>query len=475
MKINIKNYQIKYQNLLIIFIILINTLIFCALSIIRHRNYFSQGNDLGLYEQIIWQYSNGELAFSSFTNLLDIADRFRPIILFFAPIYKIFPFTQTLLILQSFLISLTILPIFLLCKHITKSVFFSVSVSIAFLAYVGTQSLQMNDFHELCALPFLLACVFYFLENRKWKAYWFFLTLSIMVREYIGFLAIGIAPYVFIKTKNNKQALATAIFGFLWSTVAIFLTMPFLGQTAYQNFLGNKQSFLADIWQLTIHPLNTIQKLFFPLEKSRTILVSFASFGFLPLFFFPMIFPVGMQFLLRFLDAAHPYRWTYYFQYSADLAAMLAISSIYSAKIISKTFKFKKCYIYLGTWLIMTVLISQIIIPTPIKLLLKKDYFETKDYIKINNEMLSLIPQNASVSTQNNLASHLAKRKKLYLLPIVKDAEYIAVDFRPNQDPYNFFGEKPEKIQTLINNLVYSQKKYKIFYKKQNSLLLIKK
>jgi uncharacterized membrane protein len=459
---------------MIFFIILINTAIFSILSITRHYHYFSQGNDLALYEQIIWQYSHGQLAFSSFTNLLDIADRFRPIIFFFVIPYKFLPFTETLLITQAFLISLTTLPLFLLCRKITHSLFLSACISISFLAFIGTQSLQMNDFHELCALPFLLACLFYFLELRNWRRYWIFLILSIMVREYVGFLAIGIAVYVFLFTKNKKQALFTAIFGFAWSTSAILIIMPMLGQTAYQNFLGNNTSFSSEIIQLFLHPVNTFSKMFFPIVKLKTIFVSFASFGFFPILYPPMLFPAGVQLAQRFLDEAHPYRWTYFFQYSADLAAMLSVSTIYAAKFVSGKLKTnKKIYSYLGLWIFASVLISQAILPVPIKLLFKKAYYENKQYLSINNEMLSMIPEGSPVSTQNSLASHLAKRKKLYLLPKVLDAKYIAVDFRPNQDLYNFFGVPPAKIKKQIDKLVAS-KKYRVIYKKQDALLLIK-
>ncbi len=448
-------------------IVLTNTVIFSLLSIMRHKNYFSQGNDLALYEQIIWQYSQGKLAFSSFTNLLDIADRFRPIMFFFVLPYKLLSFTETLLIMQAFLISLTTLPIFLLCRKKTRSIFLSTCVSISFLAFIGTQSLQMNDFHELCVLPFLIACTFYFIELRNWKAYWFFLTLSMMVREYIGFLGVGIAAYVHLVAKNKKQAITTAIFGFAWSAIAIFIIMPSLGQTAYQNFS-------SDLFQLLLNPFNTVYKMFFPFTKLKTIFVSFASFGFLPIFYPPILIPAGVQLAQRFMDEAHPYRWTYFFQYSADLSAMLAIASIYSIKhIATKLHLNKNRYLFFGIWLCITILISQAILPVPIKLLFKKDYFEEKQFARINNEMLAMIPKESSVSTQNNLASHLAKRKKLYLLPTIKDAKYIAVDLRPSQDLYNFFGADPSRIKKLINNLL-SSKKYRIIYTKQDSFLLLK-
>jgi uncharacterized membrane protein len=470
-----KKIIINWKIVLIIgSIILINTLIFSVLSITRHYHYFSQGNDLALYEQIIWQYSHGQLAFSSLTNLLDIADRFRPIIFFFVIPYKFLPFTETLLIAQAFLISLTTLPLFLLCRKVTRSLFLSTCVSVSFLAFIGTQSLQMNDFHELCALPFLLACTFYFLEIRNWKGYWIFLILSIMVREYIGFLSIGIAIYVFISSKNKKNALLTAVFGFTWSACAILIVMPALGQTAYQNFLGNNASFSSEILQLILHPWSTFSKMFIPFVKLKTIFVSFASFGFLPILYPPMFFPAGIQLAERFLDEAHPYRWTYFFQYSADLAAMLSVSTIYAAKFVSNKLKtYKKIYSYLGLWIFASVLISQAILPVPIKLLFKKVYYEKKQYVEVNNKMLSMIPEGFSVSTQNSLASHLAKRKKLYLLPKVLDAKYIAVDFRPNQDLYNFFGVPPAKIKKQIDKLVAS-KKYRGIYKKQEALLLIK-
>src|SRR3990167_7127696 len=82
------------------FICLLYAISFSVLAIIRHRHFFSQGWDLGLYDQIIWQYSQGKLAVSSFTNLIDLADRFRPILLLIVPVYRLFPHPETILIIQ---------------------------------------------------------------------------------------------------------------------------------------------------------------------------------------------------------------------------------------------------------------------------------------------------------------------------------------------------------------------------------------
>jgi uncharacterized membrane protein len=467
---------LKKDITLLVGLIVIYTAIFGTLAVVRHYRFESQGWDLGFYEQIIWKYAQGEIARSSISGTLDLADRFRPLMLLFVIPYALLPKTETLLISQTLVIALTCLPLFYLSKKITKHRNFSFTICLAFLFFVGTQSLLLNDFHEVCLLPLALTSLFYFLETNKFRAAFLMLILTLMIREYVGFLVASIGVYTLLTHKSRKFAVLMILVGAVWSMVIIQVVMPALGQSMYNGFLGDQAALTTELLKLITHPIYTAGLFLTPATKLKTIFVSFAAFGFLPVLYPPLLIPITMQFAQRFLDLAHPYRWTLYFQYSADLAGLMAIGAIYGSKQLLRriytppnVFYTRIAYLLLGI-----IVIEQLSMSVPIKLLAQRDYFAIAVYMKNNEALLGLIPPTASVTTQNSLAAHLSRRDKLFLLPQIKDADYIMFDLHPAQSAYNFFGKTSEEMHDLMNQLITSNQ-YLLLSQQGDSFLLKRK
>ena len=465
--------MMKRENLILVGIILVYVFIFSSLAIIRHDHFNSQGWDLGFYEQIIWKYSRGQIARSSISGNLDLADRFRPLMILFVIPYILRPQSSTLLISQTAAIALTSFPLFYLARNLTTNRLFSFTVILAFLFFVGTQSLQLNDFHEVALFPLALAGLFYFLESKRYRAFSITVLLTLMIREYVGFLIAAIGLYMLLTHKPRKLSLITAGAGIAWSLIVIQFIMPKLGQTGYSGFLGDNASLVTELSKLIFHPFYTLSLFISPFTKVKTILISLASFGFLPLFYPPLLIPVIVQFSQRFFDLVHPYRWTVYYQYSADLAALLAIGTILASKHLVNRVPAKNIYTYITLLLIASVAIEQLLLPVPLKLLVKEEYFRSEAYIDNNQLLIKKIPQTASVATQNNLASHLSRRDQLYILPEIKKAEYILMDLHSGQSKYNFMGETPEKMTDLMNKLL-TNNRYILLAQKGDAYLLRK-
>ena len=92
-----------------------------------------------------------------------------------------------------------------------------------------------------------------------------------------------------------------------------------------------------------------------------------------------------------------------------------------------------------------------------------------------NFHVISKVPNNAYVLTQNNLAPHLANREKLYYFPKnIDQADYILLDMRPGQLIINHWLSGEEKdINTQINQLINNQTFY-VYYRSGDAILLKK-
>lgn len=467
--------KIKPKNLLAVLIV-VYCLIFINLAFLRHNHFFSQGWDLGMYDQIVWKYSQGQLAYSTYTEKYDLADRFRPILFFIIPIYKLFPDARTLLFIQVIVISLAAIPLYLLSRLKTKNDYFALAVSTSYLFFVGVQAIMLDDFHELAFLPVFLAWLFYFLETKNQKGYWLAFLGALFVREYVGFYLAVIGFYILITRQGFVLAVRSILLGLGWSSLAIFFIMPNLGQKAYGGFLQNQQSFKDELLYLITNPLFTLSNLIWPLVKLKTAITSLILYLFIPLFYPPLFLLVIFQLASRFLDLSHPYRWTLYYHYSGELAVFLAVGTIFGAirikELVPNIFK-KHVFLFLAVCLFLATIFEQIFMTVPLKLLVNKDFYQTPPFIQNVNSVLKLIPNSASVATQNNLAAHLSRRNNIYLLPRVNGAEYILVDLRPHQDNFNFFGFLPEEVKPFIDNLI-AEKKYELVIKKEEVYLLKK-
>src|SRR6185312_16475747 len=104
-----------WQSIILLCIILIYTIIFSTLSIARHDAFFS-GFDLGNMDQTIWQTLHSY--FFSLTGQNGIVSRFSIhadiILILLTPLYYIWDNVRLLLIVQSLLLALGSIPVFLL-------------------------------------------------------------------------------------------------------------------------------------------------------------------------------------------------------------------------------------------------------------------------------------------------------------------------------------------------------------------------
>ncbi len=464
------SWGVKIDFWAIVIIFLVYAFLYSLLSVVRHDHFQSQGIDFSIYDQVLWLNSHFYRPFSTITNLLDFADRFRPIMI---PLSMIYWFTQNeraLLIFQSVIMTATVFPIWLLARKLLPKAL-AIVIAFLYLNYVGVQSIIVSDFHEMSLLPFFMAFLFYFLEKEKWRSFFITLIICLSVREHVGFLLATMGIYIYLAKKRMKFALATILISILWSVIVIKVIMPFFGRTNYYE-LSTHTTLSGAIFNYIIHPNLAVENYFVPIVKTQTLFWSFSSFAFVPLLYLPLLPMITFQFASRFLDPLHPIRWTLYYQYSAELAVLLSVSTIYSLKnILDKLKGYKYTLQMLIIILILSQIITNIILASPLKNLLKKQFYLKEPWMYDTNKIISLVPSNSSVAAQNNLLPHLSHRKNVYILPNTEEAEYIVVDLHPGQNNWNFYSGNLASATLQFKQLILS-KNYTIVGSSENAYLI---
>ena len=453
---DIEFLKVKIDFWFIVFLFITFAVLYSVLAIIRHDHFQSQGIDFSIYDQALWLYSQFEKPHSTITNLLDLADRFRPVMIPLSLFYFFTDNERVILLLQAVFLSASVFPIWLIARQNLPRIM-AVVVSLIYLDFIGIQSASVYDFHEMSMLPLFLAWLFYFLIKRRWNFYFLFLFLSLSVREHVGFLLSTFGIYIFLIKRDVQIAAMTVIISLFWSISAIRMVMPALGQEGYESFLREGDTLETATLEYLSNPHLSIKNFFFPLQKTQTLFWSLFSFGLIPVIYLPLLVSIIFQFASRFLDQMHPIRWTLFYHYSVELAVMLAVTTIFGTKLILTKFRqISNIKIALILLLLSSHIATNVILDSPLKILLKPQFYRDETWMNDIRLVLDYVPENASVASQNNLLPHLSHRKGVYLLPSINNSDFIVVDLHSGQNDWNFYIENLESTKALVKNLVAS-------------------
>jgi len=464
---------VKIDFWIIVFIFILFSTLYSLLAIIRHNHFQSQGIDFSIYDQALWLYSKFEYPFSTITNLPDLADRFRPIMLLLSTLYWFTENERILLLFQATILSSAVFPIWLIARRCLPRIL-AIVIAFLYIDFIGIQATAVYDFHEMSLLPFLLAWLFYFLQKERWICYFFFLFLGLAVREHVGFLLSTLGIYIWLVKRSWKMAFATVVISFTWSILAIKIFMPALGQNDYSSFVQENESLESALIGYLTNPQSIVSNFFLPILKTQTLIWSLVSFGLVPIIYMPLMPASLFQFATRFLDQLHPVRWTLFFHYSAELAVVLAVATIFGCVIILQKFRSIKYIALILAMLLMFAHIgTNLLLDSPLKNLLKPQFYKHQSWMDNTRLVLAQVPKNTSVASQNNLLPHLSHRKEVYLLPNVNNAEYVIVDLHPGQNAWDFYNQGLEGTKSILVQLVKSNS-YKVVVSSGDVYLLKK-
>src|SRR3990170_1585535 len=171
------------KSFLIWFLIFFFGVLYSIYGVVRHFRTESYIFDLGYYDQLIWLASIGKPLFSSIIWSHAWNDHFSPTIFLLTPLYWMGGGAKTLIIFQAFFVCLGAYPIYLLSIKKTGNNLFSLTLAFTYLLFYGIQNALAFDFHPVTLGATLLAFLFWFYEQKKFKLFWIFLVIFIGLQE----------------------------------------------------------------------------------------------------------------------------------------------------------------------------------------------------------------------------------------------------------------------------------------------------
>jgi len=463
--------------LIVVFMVCLYTAVFSHFTVLKHFIFKTYAWDLGIFNQALWTtikyhklfYCTPEIFINPSGSFL--GTHFSPILFIILPVYNLYPSPEILLILQSFILALGALPLYKFSLHVLDSRMMSIVFVLLYLLYPPLHGVNWFDFHVQAFLPLFFLSSMYFLEKKNWKMYFLFMVLSLSCEEHVAFIVAFIGLFIILKSRKQlNEALraknfrdhvflipvATVLLAVIWYLMTLWIRDAFFPvnpafisafkASAYWSILGVQDPVLIPFY-IILYPQRAISALQYEfLTKIGYLLILFGPLALLSFNKAEYLLPTLPWFVYSLFSNYQPY-YVIYNQYPAYVIAFVFISALHS-------FAHKFSFYARARGLLMILLFSIVayFIASPTSGLVNQFYDmgigPSSQHELFIHKILSYVPVNASILTQNNIFPHVSSRINAYAVPVdvlwsanpsecekfvsnlLFDVEYVLVDIK---------------------------------------------
>lgn len=255
-------------------------LLYATVAVRRHQLLRTTGYDLGIFEQAVRAYAELRAPVVPLRGpgFHLLGDHFHPLLAALAPLYRLWPSPLCLLVAQSALLALAVVPLARWARRALGARAAHVVAAGYGLSW-GIASAAAFDFHEVALAVPLLAFALEALGRRRWGAAVAWSAPLLLVKEDLGLTLAAVGIYIAVKGPR-RLGIATAAAGVVGSLVEIKLLLPAFnpgGAYAHGGHLSDGHGSLLST--LAHAPLDALR----PDIKAMTLILVFAPSALLAL------------------------------------------------------------------------------------------------------------------------------------------------------------------------------------------------
>ncbi|MGW6565480.1 DUF2079 domain-containing protein [Streptomyces sp. NPDC054975] len=381
-------------------------LLYATVAVRRHQLLRTTGYDLGIFEQAVRAYAELRAPVVPLRgpgfNLL--GDHFHPLLAALAPLYRLWPSPLCLLVAQSALLALAVVPLARWARRVLGARA-AHAVAAGYGLSWGIASAAAFDFHEVALAVPLLAFSLEALAHRRWRAAVAWAAPLLLVKEDLGLTLAAVGVYVAVKGPR-RLGIATAALGTLGSLIEIKLLLPAFnpgGDYAHGGHLADGHGSLLST--LAHAPLDALR----PDVKAMLLILVFAPSALLALR--SPLAMIAVPTLGWRLVSDNPFHWGTAYHYSAVLMPVVLAGLI---DVLGREKSARNVRASLVTVLAVTV----VMLPSfPLAQLAQRSTWRTTPHIEAARELLARVPDGATVAASNRLAPQLTSRCEVMIFP----------------------------------------------------------
>ena len=386
--------------------------LYCCLSVRRQQQMLSTGFDLGIFEQGIRAYAHGHAPVSLLKgpgfDLL--GDHFHPLLVLFAPFYRLFPSPMTLLVGQAALTALAIVPL-TGWAHRVRGPWIAAWTGLGYGASWGIAALIGFDFHEVCmALP-LLAFALAAAGQQRWRAAALWGLPLLLVKEDLGLTLAALGGYIACKGPRRLGLTLVAV-GVLGTALEMLVILPSFNPHGSFDYWNEITSGGTAASAPARTPLQTVLHTFWPFKKYVTVLMLLVPTGFLALRS-PLVLLALPTLAWRFVSV-NPQYWGTGFHYDAVPVVIVFAAAVDALdKHRAGPLRGRR----LAALCAVGVLATAFYLPRyPLAGVFQPHTWTTTPRVRAATLLLERIPDGATVATTDRLAPQLTDRAEVSLL-----------------------------------------------------------
>jgi uncharacterized membrane protein len=309
---------------------------YAVYALVRFWAFRTSSYDLVIFDQAVRSYSRFHAPVAIVKGIHNgfgphfsvLGDHFSPILALLAPLYWIHDAPLTLLLAQSVLLALAIIPLWAFARRRLGAWQAYCVAGVYALAWPVAETVAF-DFHETAFTPVLSMLM---LERhdagRRWQCAAAAGAL-LLVKEDMGLLVAGFGIYLLTRRGERRRAAVFVVAGLAWTWLAARVLIPASGGSA--NYYWAYDALGRDVPHAAAHALThpgtTLRLLVTPQVKATTMLWLVA-----PALLLPLASPITLSVLPllaeRMLSSRFGHWWEPKYHYNVALIALLVAAGV---------------------------------------------------------------------------------------------------------------------------------------------------
>jgi uncharacterized membrane protein len=434
--------------------------LYAAYSLTRFWAFHTTTYDLVIFDQAVRSYSHLHLpiaivkgvhnGFGPHFNVL--GDHFSPILALLAPLYWVHDGPQTLLVAQSALLALAIVPLWAYTRRrLGVRAAYCVSCVYA-LAWPVAETLAF-DFHEMAFVPVLSMLMLERHEaGRRWQCAATAGAL-LLVKEDMGLLVAGFGLYLLTRPGERRQAALFVGTGLVWTVLASRVFIPAFGGDAdyYWAYDGLGRDVPHAAVNALTHPWRALKLAITPQVKATTMLWLVA-----PLLLLPLASPITLAVLPllaeRMLSSRFGHWWEPRFHYNVALVALLVAAGVDGASRLARLLPERTRAD--RVWPVAALAVTLAIVPHfALKRSFEPGFYRRDARARSAAAVLSAVPSGVLVEAPNTLGPQLTARARVLLLDDrPRWAPWVVADTANATFPFASLDDQRARVSLLLRS-----------------------
>lgn len=371
----------------------------------------------------------------------------------FVPIFKLFPYAETLLVLQAIFAMGGVVPLILILKERNFKGLSMLFFSFAYVCSISFIAPCFYDFHENAFLPTLLMWVLWAVDTKRYIPFYIFSALVCIVKEDAPLFIICIGLYLFFEQKkDSRRRFHGLLVAVLSAIYMLFITSWLIENGDGTNMTNWRFGHLMlessdGMVDVLINALRNPGFLFSTLTTEATL--PFLVQVMMPLLFMPFFTKKIHRFLLMLpfvitnlvVGAHYSYAGQIGYQYIFGPATLLVFMAVINVDDMSaKTRRNLPVLIFASSFIFFSGLETY-------NTYYYETYRDNKAYYDNSENILQSIPEDTVIGGESVFIAHLCDRKEVYIFDkddlnadktaVLEPDKYDFLVFRKNSEIYN--------------------------------------